>query len=101
MATADQGSHPLLCLSKFATPGAGALIAAPAFAEGDNMASASITRRQTRAAPLRGPLPPRRSAYPIRHAGSFAREREARARRDLIAGELAAGEIPLRRSRRL
>jgi integrase len=33
-------------------------------------------------------------AYPIQHGGSFATMREARARRDLIGGELAAGRNP-------
>jgi integrase len=33
-------------------------------------------------------------AYPIEHGGSFATMKEARARRDLIAGELAAGRNP-------
>jgi integrase len=33
-------------------------------------------------------------AYPLVHGGSFATEREARIRRDLIAGELAAGRNP-------
>ena len=59
------------------------------------MASASITRRRTQGSTryvVRYRLGGR--AYPIRHAGSFAREREARARRDLIAGELAAGRDP-------
>ena len=59
------------------------------------MASASITRRRTRSGPryvVRYRLGGR--AYPIRHAGSFIREREARARRDLVAGELAAGRDP-------
>jgi hypothetical protein len=33
-------------------------------------------------------------AYPLVHGGSFATLREARLRRDLIAGELAAGRNP-------
>jgi integrase len=33
-------------------------------------------------------------AWPIQHGGSFATMREARARRDLIAGELATGRNP-------
>jgi integrase len=33
-------------------------------------------------------------AYPIVHAGSFKRLREAKARRDFVAGELAAGRNP-------
>jgi integrase len=34
-------------------------------------------------------------AYPIQHGGSFRSMKEARARRDLIAGELAAGRNPV------
>jgi integrase len=33
-------------------------------------------------------------AYPVQHGGSFATMREARTRRDLMAGELAAGRNP-------
>ena len=33
-------------------------------------------------------------AYPIVHAGSFRTLKEARARRDLVAGEIAAGRNP-------
>src|SRR5436190_20328894 len=33
-------------------------------------------------------------AYPIQHGGSFPTQKEAKARRDLIAGELAAGRNP-------
>ncbi len=33
-------------------------------------------------------------AYPIVHAGSFGTEREARIRRDLVGGEIAAGRNP-------
>ena len=33
-------------------------------------------------------------AYPVSHGGSFPTMKEARARRDLIAGELAAGRNP-------
>src|SRR6266508_4346233 len=33
-------------------------------------------------------------AYAVQHGGSFDREREAKARRDLIAGELAGGRNP-------
>src|SRR5205809_4276099 len=33
-------------------------------------------------------------AYPLVHGGSFRTLREARARRDLVAGELAAGRNP-------
>ena len=59
------------------------------------MASASITRRRTGSGPrycVRYRLGGR--AYPIVHGGSFARERDARTRRDFIAGELAAGRNP-------
>ena len=33
-------------------------------------------------------------AYPIRHAGSFRTQKEAKTRRDLVAGEIAAGRDP-------
>ncbi len=33
-------------------------------------------------------------AWPIQHGGSFKTDKEARARRDLVAGELAAGRNP-------
>src|SRR6266511_5821317 len=33
-------------------------------------------------------------AYPITHGGSFTRERDAKTRRDFIAGELAANRNP-------
>ncbi len=33
-------------------------------------------------------------AYPIQHGGSFPRERDAKARRDIIVGELAGGRNP-------
>ncbi len=59
------------------------------------MASVSITRRQTSSGPryvVRFRLGGR--AYPIRHAGAFARERDAKMRRDFVAGELAAGRDP-------
>ena len=59
------------------------------------MASVSITRRRTSSGPryvVRYRLGGR--AYPIRHGGSFARERDARARRDFVAGELSAGRDP-------
>jgi integrase len=59
------------------------------------MASASITRRRTSSGPryvVRYRLGGR--AYPIRHAGSFTRERDARTRRDFVAGELSAGRDP-------
>ena len=59
------------------------------------MASASITTRQTKSGKryvVRYRLGGR--AYPIVHGGSFETMREARTRRDLIAGELAAGRNP-------
>jgi integrase len=59
------------------------------------MASVSITRRRTSSGPryiVRYRLGGR--AYPITHGGSFARERDAKTRRDFIAGELAAGRNP-------
>jgi integrase len=59
------------------------------------MASASITVRATKSGNryvVRYRLGGR--AYPIQHGGSFQTMREARARRDLIAGELAAGRNP-------
>src|SRR6476619_2633669 len=59
------------------------------------MASASITVRTTntrRRFVVRYRLGGR--AYPIQHGGSFPTMREARIRRDLLAGELAAGRNP-------
>ena len=59
------------------------------------MASVSITRRRTTSGPryvVRYRLGGR--AYPIQHAGSFVRERDAKTRRDFVAGELAAGRNP-------
>jgi integrase len=59
------------------------------------MASVTITRRATKTGPryvVRYRLGGR--AYPLQHAGSFKREREARARRDFVAGELAAARDP-------
>jgi hypothetical protein len=59
------------------------------------MASASITTRRTTRGKryvVRFRLGGR--AYPIEHGGSFPTMREARIRRDLIAGELAAGRNP-------
>jgi integrase len=60
------------------------------------MASVSITRRKTSAGTIRHVVRYRLGgrAYPIVHGGSFATQREARTRRDLIAGELAAGRNP-------
>jgi integrase len=59
------------------------------------MASASITVRTTKTGRrfvVRYRLGGR--AYPVEHGGSFPTMREARARRDLIAGEIAAGRNP-------
>src|ERR1041384_5412799 len=59
------------------------------------MPSALITKRSTKER-KRYVVRYRRGgrASPIQHGGSFAVEREARVRRDLIAGELAAGRNP-------
>jgi integrase len=59
------------------------------------MASATITTRQTKSGPryvVRFRLGGR--AYPIEHGGSFRTLKEAKTRRDLIAGELAAARNP-------
>ncbi len=59
------------------------------------MPSLTITTRKTRSGPryvVRYRLGGR--TYPIEHAGSFKTLREAKARRDLIGGELAAGRNP-------
>jgi integrase len=59
------------------------------------MASLVITTRRTKSSPryvVRYRLGGR--SYPLVHGGSFRTMREARARRDLIAGELAAGRNP-------
>jgi hypothetical protein len=59
------------------------------------MASVSIRRRETASGPrfqVRYRLGGR--AYPIVHAGSFPTLKEARARRDLIGGEIANGRNP-------
>jgi integrase len=59
------------------------------------MASVSIRRRQTKSGArfqVRYRLGGR--AYPVQHGGSFATMKEARLRRDLIGGELAAGRNP-------
>ena len=60
------------------------------------MASASITTRKTRSGARRYVVRFRRGGryFPIEHGGSFPTMREARIRRDLIAGELAAGRNP-------
>ena len=59
------------------------------------MASVSIRRRDTASGPrfqVRYRLGGR--AYPLVHGGSFPTLKEARARRDFVAGELAAGRNP-------
>lgn len=59
------------------------------------MASLVITTRRTKSGPryvVRYRLGGR--AYPIVHAGSFRTLREARVRRDLVGGEIAAGRNP-------
>jgi integrase len=60
------------------------------------MASASITTRRTKVGGRRYAVRFRRGGryFPIEHGGSFSTLREARIRRDLIAGELAAGRDP-------
>ena len=59
------------------------------------MATISITTR-TRSGGLRYVVRYRLGgrAYPVQHAGSFKTLREAKDRRNLIAGELAAGRNP-------
>jgi len=59
------------------------------------MSSSTITTRHASSGPryvVRFRLGGR--AYPLTHGGSFRTMKEARARRDLIAGELAAGRNP-------
>jgi integrase len=59
------------------------------------MASVSIRRRETKSGTrfqVRYRLGGR--TYPLQHGGSFQTMKEARARRDLIGGELAAGRNP-------
>jgi integrase len=60
------------------------------------MPSASITARKTKGGGRRYAVRFRLGgrAYPVEHGGSFPTLREARIRRDLIAGELAAGRNP-------
>jgi integrase len=60
------------------------------------MASASITTCKTNSGGRRYVVRFRRGGrfFPIEHGGSFLTMREARIRRDLIAGELAAGRDP-------
>jgi hypothetical protein len=68
--------------------------------EESGMSSLTITTRRTASGPrfvVRYRLGGR--AYPIQHAGSFRTLKEAKARRDLVAGELAAGRNPADRIR--
>jgi integrase len=60
------------------------------------MPSASITPRKTKGGGRRYAVRFRLGGrgYPVEHGGSFPTMREARVRRDLIAGELAAGRNP-------
>jgi integrase len=60
------------------------------------MASASITPRKTKGGGRRFVVRFRRGGryFQIEHGGSFGTLREARIRRDMIAGELAAGRDP-------
>ena len=55
------------------------------------MASASITKRGKKYV-VRYRVGGR--AFPVQHGGSFQTMKEARARRDLVAAELAAGRNP-------
>jgi integrase len=66
------------------------------------MASASITTRKIKSGGRRYVVRFRRGGryFPIEHCGSFKTLREARIRRDLIAGELAAGRDPREALRR-
>ena len=67
------------------------------------MASASITTRKTNSGGRRYVVRFRRGGryFLIEHGGSFPTMREARIRRDIIAGELAAGRDPREALRRL
>jgi integrase len=60
------------------------------------MSSASITVRKTKGGRRRYAVRFRLGgrAYPVEHGGSFPTMKEARVRRDLMAGELAAGRNP-------
>jgi integrase len=60
------------------------------------MASASITARTTKHGERRYVVRYRLGgrAYPIAHAGAFGTMKEARGRRDFVAGEIAAGRNP-------
>ena len=60
------------------------------------MASSFIVTRETKSGARRFVVRYRLGgrAWPVQHGGSFSTMREARACRDLIAGELAAGRNP-------
>lgn len=60
------------------------------------MASSFIVPRETKSGARRFVVRYRLGgrAWPVQHGGSFSTMRKARARRDLIAGELAAGRNP-------
>jgi integrase len=60
------------------------------------VASASITTRRTKGGGRRYAVRFRRGGryFPVEHGGTFGTLREARIRRDLIAGQLAAGRDP-------
>jgi hypothetical protein len=60
------------------------------------MASSFIVTRKTKTGERRFVVRYRLGGrtWPIQHGGSFGTMKEARARRDLIAGELAAGRNP-------
>ena len=60
------------------------------------MASSFIVTRETKSCARRFVVRYRLGgrAWPVQRGGSFSTMREARARRDLIAGELAAGRNP-------
>jgi hypothetical protein len=60
------------------------------------MASSFVVTRETKSGARRFVVRYRLGgrAWPVQHGDSFSTMREARARRDLIAGELAAGRNP-------
>jgi Arm DNA-binding domain len=60
------------------------------------MASSFIVTRKTKTGERRFVVRYRLGgrAWPVQHGGSFGTLKEARARRDVIAGELAAGQNP-------
>src|SRR5262249_4654256 len=63
-----------------------------------HMATVTITTRTTKRSGKRFVVRYRRGgrAYPVVHGGSFKTMKEAKVRRDLVAGELAAGRDPMR-----